>query len=163
MRPDAGSLPGRRRSTLNQPWRKNMEPQVLSDPQQYPTEEIIFSHISKSKALWIAFFDHLRTEHPDITPEWRYYNDGKSWLMKAEAKKKTIFWLSIVEGGFRATVYVNARQAPEVMAAEIPEEFKAQYQQGIKAGKLTGWTILFQNEKDLQDIRALIALKKRLK
>ncbi|HOT96955.1 MAG TPA: DUF3788 family protein [bacterium] len=139
-----------------------MEPRLLSDPEQYPSEKIIFSHIGKSKPLWVSLFDHLQTEHPDITPEWRYYNDGKSWLMKATTKKKTIFWLSIVEGSFRTTFYFNARLEPEVMASGIADEFKAQYQQGLKSGKLTGLTLLFRDEQDVHNAKALIALKKRL-
>lgn len=36
-----------------------------------------------------------------LSPEWRYYNDGKSWLCKMLSKKKNLFWLSIWEGCFR--------------------------------------------------------------
>ena len=73
-----------------------MEPTVLSDRDQYPTNEIIFSHIGKTKVLWNSIFDYIHEQQPEISHEWRYYNDGKSWLLKAVRKSKTIFWLRIV-------------------------------------------------------------------
>ncbi|HOC90688.1 MAG TPA: DUF3788 family protein, partial [bacterium] len=140
-----------------------MEKPILSDPEQYPTDEIIFGHIGKSKPLWLALFDHIRSAWPDIAPEWRYYNDGKSWLLKATAKKKTIFWLSIVEGGFRTTFYLNAKAETAVMASAIADELKEQYRQSLQTSKFPALTILYRDEQDLENAKALIALKVSLK
>jgi hypothetical protein len=40
--------------------RTSMEQDVLSDAAQFPTEEIIFSHIGKTKVLWISFFEYIQ-------------------------------------------------------------------------------------------------------
>ncbi len=55
-----------------------MDQPVLSDKTQFPTEEILFSYLGKTKNVWISFFEYLHENHPDISSEWRYYNDGKS-------------------------------------------------------------------------------------
>ena len=65
-----------------------MEPPILSDKNQFPTEDIIFSHIGRTKTLWLSFFEYIHSNHHDFTEEWKYYNDGKSWLMKVQRKAK---------------------------------------------------------------------------
>jgi hypothetical protein len=55
-----------------------MEPIVLTDPNQFPMEIIIFSHIGKIKPLWISLFKYIEADHSDFVSEWRYYRDGKS-------------------------------------------------------------------------------------
>jgi hypothetical protein len=86
-----------------------MELPVLTDKNQFPTEEVIHAHIGKSKALWLSLFEHIHTNHADLSEEWRYYNDGKRWLLKVSRKKKTIFWLSISKDAFRTTFYFTDR------------------------------------------------------
>jgi hypothetical protein len=80
-----------------------MEELVLKDKDIYPTEEVIFSHIKKSKTTWNSVFKYVHTNHSELNEEWRYYNDGKSWLLKVTFKSKTIFWLVVVANAFRIT------------------------------------------------------------
>ena len=65
-------------------------------------------------------------EHPGFTQEWRYYNDGKSWLMKVQRKKNTVFWLAILEGSFRTTFYIHEKAKPMVEGSTISDELKQQ-------------------------------------
>ena len=69
-----------------------MNKPILTNKDQFPTDEIIFSHIGKSKVIWESLFLHIYEKHPDLNTEWRYYNDGKSWLMKVTLKSRTIFF-----------------------------------------------------------------------
>jgi len=38
-----------------------MEQAILWDKNQYPSDEVIFSHIGKSKQLWISLFDYFHS------------------------------------------------------------------------------------------------------
>ena len=91
-----------------------MEQPVLSDKEQYPTDEIVFAHIGVKKAHWSTLFEHIHTHYPDFSAEWRYYQDGKSWLMKVTGRKQTIFWLSLSHGTFRTTFYFNRTAAEAI-------------------------------------------------
>jgi hypothetical protein len=146
-------------------WRRraNMDQPVLGDKNQFPTEKVIFSHIGKAKALWKLFFDHLHTEHPDFTEEWRYYNDGKSWLMKVTRKSKTVFWLSIIQDAFRVTCYFTEKAAPAIEGSAISAELKKQFKDAKSFGKIRGLTILFKDKGDVENARAMISLKLSLK
>lgn len=140
-----------------------MEPMVLTDPSLFPSEEVIFSHIGKAKTLWKALFEYIDAEHPEFGKEWRYYNDGKSWLLKVTRKKKTIFWLSVVKGSFRTTFYVMDRAEPEIMASALSAERKEGFVANKKQGKLAGITVVYTRKQDIEDAKALIGLKLALK
>jgi len=136
-----------------------MERPILSDKSQFPTEETIFSHIGKTRNLWIGLFDHIRANHPDLTEEWRYYNDGKSWLMKVTKKSKTVFWLSILDGSFKTTFYFNDRAEPAVLGSGISDELKEQFMRGKRFGKIRGITVAYRHQSDVEQAKKLIALK----
>ncbi|MGE5811650.1 MAG: DUF3788 family protein [Ignavibacteria bacterium] len=140
-----------------------MEQAILSDKNQYPTEEIIFSHIGKSKTLWQSLFEFIHAEHPDFTEEWRYYNDGKSWLMKVQKKKKTVFWLSILENSFRTTFYFTDKAKKIISGSSISDALKEQYKNGNNFGKIRGITITYKKKKDVEDAKVLITVKLSIK
>ncbi|HUI42068.1 MAG TPA: DUF3788 family protein [Terriglobia bacterium] len=140
-----------------------MDTPVLSDRSQFPTDEVVFSHLGKSKTLWVSLFQYLAEEHPDFTTEWRYYNDGKSWLMKVQRKKKTVFWLSILKGSFRTTFYVHEKAAKLVEGSTISEELKGQYRAGKSFGKIRGIRVVYRNKKDVEFAKELIGIKLKVK
>ena len=140
-----------------------MEQPILSDKNQYPTEDIIFSHIGRADTLWISFFEYIHSNHTDFTEEWRYYNDGKSWLMKVQRKAKTVFWLSIIKNAFRITFYFTERAEEAIFKSSISDELKAQFRDGRSYGKIKGVTIVFKKKKDIEFAKSLIAIKLSLK
>ena len=139
-----------------------MNAPVLGDKSQFPTDEVIFSHLCKSKALWDLLFQYLAREHPDFTGEWRYYKDGKSWLMKVQRKKQTMFWLAILEGSFRTTFYIHEKAKQIVEGSTISNELKEQYREK-SFGKLRGITVVHKNKKDVEFAKELIGIKLRIK
>ena len=140
-----------------------MDAPILSDKSQFPTDEIIFSHIGRAKALWVSLFKFLADEHPDFTQEWRYYGDGKSWLMKVQHKKKTVFWLSILKGSFRTTFYIHEKAEKMVADSKIGQELKEQFRDGKNFGKIRGIRVMFKNKKDVESAKELIGMKLSLK
>jgi hypothetical protein len=140
-----------------------MEQAILWDKNQYPSDEVIFSHIDKSKQLWISFFDYIHSIHPDFTEEWRYYNDGKSWLMKIQRKAKTVFWLSLFEKTFRISFYYTDRAEKAILESDISDELKDAFKNVKSYGKLRGMTIVFKKKKDIEDAKALIGIKLSVK
>lgn len=140
-----------------------METPLLSDKNQYPTEEIIFSYIGKTRNLWISFFDYIHSNHPDFFEEWRYYNDGKSWLMKVTRKSKTIFWLSLIKNSFRITFYFTDRAEKTIAASGVSEELKEQFLNGKRYNKIRGLTLVFKTKKDIDFAAGLIGIKLSVK
>lgn len=136
-----------------------MDQAILRDRDQFPTEEVIFSYLGTSRVLWKQLFDRLHRDHPDFTEQWRYYNDGKSWLLKVQQKAKTIFWLAVIEGGFRTTFYFPDKAARAISASEISGELKKQYRDGPRYGKIRGITIVHKKKRDVEDAGRLVEMK----
>ena len=109
--------------------------------------------------MWVSLFEQIHRDHPDFTEQWRYYHDGKSWLLKVSRKARTIFWLSIVEGSFRTTFYFTGRAGPAISKSSLSDELKKQFRSGTRHGKLCGLTILYKNRRDVEYAKQLIALK----
>jgi hypothetical protein len=139
-----------------------MDQPVLSDKNQFPSPKIIFSHIGKARPLWLSLFEFIHTTYPDFVEEWRYYNDGKSWLMKVTRKKKTVFWLSVIEGAFRTTFYVGDKAEKIILDSKISDGLKDQFRNKTY-GKIHGITIIHKTKKDLEQAKLLIDLKLGIK
>lgn len=140
-----------------------MEGLVLSDKDQFPTEEIIFSHIGRTKKLWQSFFEYVHADHPDFAEEWRFYKDGKSWLKKVTMKSKTIFWLSVIKGTFTITFYFTDKAEKAIQESTLSDELKQNFKEGKKYNKIRGITVVFKRLKDIEYARILIDIKLNVK
>lgn len=140
-----------------------MKPLILTDKSQFPTEGVVFSHIGESSAVWSQLFQQIHKLHPDIAEEWRYYNDGKAWLMKAVRKSKTVFWLSVFEGGFRVTFYFTDKAEKAINDSPISAVLKRNFIAGKHYGKIRGLTVVVKSKKNIKDILAIVELKLSLK
>jgi hypothetical protein len=136
-----------------------MEPPVLTDKDEFPSEEVIASHLGRRMALWNALFQFIHAEHADFEERWRYYNDGKSWLLNISRKKKTVFWLSVIRGTFRITAYFTDKAAESIAASALSAELKERFVAAKAMGMIRGITITFKKKSDVEDAKILIALK----
>jgi hypothetical protein len=140
-----------------------MDQVILSDKNQFPTEEIIFSHIGKSKAIWASIFKYIHTEYPDFSEQWKYYNDGKSWLLKVTKKSNTIFWLTIIPESFKITFYFGDKAEQSIMKSTISDALKAQFKDGKRYGKIRGLTLIMNKKQNVEFVKELITIKLKIK
>ena len=136
-----------------------MDAPVLGDKEQFPSDDVIFSHLGRRRALWEALFGFLEARHPDCVAQWRYYNDGKSWLLNVSRKKRTVFWLSLIGRTFRITAYFTDKARDAIRASSLSDELKEQFLGGAQTGKLRGITITFRSKRDVEAAKVLVALK----
>lgn len=132
---------------------------ALTDKNHYPTDEIIFSHLKRSKSLWDSIFQYIHKEHPQLTEQWRYYNDGKSWLMKVSNKSKTTCWVSVGENAFRMTFYFTVKAESALLHSSISDNLKDQFLVAKRFKKIQGITVLFKKKKDVQYAKELLEIK----
>ena len=140
-----------------------MDQLVLINEKEYPTEEIIFSYLGRTKGLWKSLFEHIHDKYPDFNEEWRYYKDGKSWLLKVTRKKKTVFWISVLSKKFKMTFYFTDRAESAIMDSGISKELKQQFKEGKHYNKIRGLTITYGNKKDVEYAKELIDIKLSVK
>jgi len=136
-----------------------LEVPILKDPNQYPTEDVIFSCIGSARKLWISFFDYIHQNHPDFSEECRYYKDGNNWLLKVVRKSKTVFWTSILKDAFRITFYFTDKFEEAINKSKISDELKTQFKEGKHYGKIRALSIVFRNPVDIEYAKSIIAIK----
>ena len=140
-----------------------MEELVLTDKNIYPTDEVIFSHIKKSKANWNSIFKFIHINHPELNEEWRYYNDGKSWLLKVTLKTKTIFWLAVLSNSFQITFYFSEKAVQSFSKISISKTLDKKIKGSKKVGKSTALNFLMNDKQNLELVKEAIELKIKTK
>ena len=140
-----------------------MEELALTDKNIYPTEEVVFSHIKKSKTNWNAVFKYIQINHPELNEEWRYYNDGKSWLLKVTLKTKTIFWLVVLSNSFQITFYFSEKTVLSFSKLSISKTLDKKIKESKKVGKSTALTFLMNEKQNIDLVKEAIELKIKTK
>lgn len=140
-----------------------MEPIVLTDPNVQPTEELIFSIIGENSVYWEQLIEYIYDTHFDITEEWRFYNDGKSWLYKAMRKKQTLYWIGVISDTFRVTFWFGNKAESIIENSMLPESIKEEFRNAKRYGQLRAISIEMRSPEDLDNAIKLIELKVKIK
>ena len=140
-----------------------MEKPCLNDANEYPSDEVLSSHLGKVKNSWDLFIDILKENYPLFSGEWRYYNDGKSWLFKITKKKKTICWVAIYYNMFRTTFYFSDKAEDLITKSKLKKEYIDQFISGKRYGKIRAVTVEIRKPSDLNTTKLLMEIKEQLK
>ncbi len=149
-----------------------MSEQLLRNPDIEPSLEIIAEGLCEANAAYLDFLKELKGHCIDL--EWRYYNDGSSWLGKGLYKwtgarggqnEVTAFWLSIWEGFFKVTVYIPEKSRQDALCLPLSESGKELLENAKQIGKLKFFPMIFDlNSHDLfTDVFTLIDFRKQIK
>ena len=136
-----------------------MKEHCLNDKSEYPDDKVLKRYLGDAKAAWDAFTTFLDSSYPDYTREWRYYNDGKSWLYKVANKRKTICWVGVYPGEFRTTFYFPDRAESLIVGSTLRKKFIEQFVNGRRYGNTRGLTVEIRRAADLSTTKKLIAIK----
>ena len=140
-----------------------MPQQLLHDPDVFPSDQVIYGHLGKARGLWEQVMECLTQVCPGAESQWRYYVDGKSWLMKVTFRKKTLCWVSVDAGSFSMTFYFGDRAASLIAQSDLPVKLKEQFATGRRVGKIRGITARVRRKADVQTACSLMALKSQAK
>ena len=136
---------------------------VLNNPELIPDENILKEVLTeKSYILYVKLLKIITSENESkFSAEWRYYNDGKSWLCKVVNKKRTIFWLSVWEGYFKVSFYFTEMHKEGISSLPISESAKSQFITAKPIGKLIPLTIDVYSEEQLEDVLTIAKFRAR--
>jgi ABC-type uncharacterized transport system YnjBCD substrate-binding protein len=139
------------------------EKPILSDPMITPDDELIKALLGEKMTWWNAIMDHTIQNYPNVTPVWRYYNDGKQWLFRLLKKKDTIFWVSLVEDTFRVTFYFPDRVETLLETSKLPAEMVESFLKSPHYGKIRGFTVKMNSQEDIEKVLELVSIKFQIK
>lgn len=136
-----------------------IDTKVLSDENEIPNDELVFSIIGNKELIWKKTMSYVYDNNNDISEVWKYYNDGKSWLFRTIIKKKTVFWIRILDDTFRIAFWFANRLEPIILESKLPKRIKEEYKNAKVFNKSKSIYIDVQDLKDLENIKTLIDLK----
>ena len=136
-----------------------MEQPCLIDDAEYPDDRVLSRYLDDAKDAWDALVTFLDSSYPGYSLEWRYYNDGKSWLCKVVKKSRTICWLGVYRGRFETTFYFPDRAETLIAGSSIRKTYKEQFVNARRFGKTRGLTVNVRKVADLSTTKKLIAIK----
>jgi hypothetical protein len=136
---------------------------MLSDKNIRPTDEDIFSIIKDKKPLWDTIMLYLRNNYPSSSGEWNYYNDGKKWLFKMLNKKKTLFWIGMLENTFRVTFWFGDKAETHILSGMLPQKIKDEFINAKKYGAIRAISVIIDDSSDVDIVLSLLDIKFRLK
>ncbi len=140
-----------------------MEKPCLNDKSEFPDEKVLKRYLGDAKVAWDAFATFLDDNYPGYTREWRYYNDGKSWLHKITSKRKTICWVGVFPGKFKTTFYFPDRAEPLIVESSLRKKYKEEFVNARRFGNTRGLTVDVRKIADLSTTKKLIAIKETFK
>lgn len=140
-----------------------MEALLLKDPMVIPNDDLVFSIIGDKSILWRRIISYLHENHKDISEVWRFYNDGKCWLFRTLKKKKTIFWVGIIDGTFRVSFYLGGKAEPLIAKSDLPERIKNEFINDKNNSMFRSITIKMGKGEDAENVIKLIEIKLKLK
>ncbi|MDJ0655794.1 MAG: DUF3788 family protein [Xanthomonadales bacterium] len=135
----------------------------LSDKTEYPDDKVLKRHLGDAKDAWDSFALFLEDNYPSYSGEWRYYNDGKSWLYKIARKTKTICWISVYRGKFTTTFYFPDRAENLIINSSLRKKYIEQFVNARRYGKTRGLTVDIRKAADLSTTKKLLAIKEDFK
>ncbi len=140
-----------------------MDKPCLNDKAEHPDDEVLSRHLGQAKHAWDSFAELIRESYPLFSCEWRYYNDGKSWLYKITKKKKTVCWVAVFPGLFKTTFYFPDRAEELITASDLKKEYVDQFVHGKRYGKIRGVAVAVKKPADLRATKTLIDIKEQVK
>lgn len=136
-----------------------MERPLLNDPDAFPTAELLEQALGRAYPALRAFTGTVRSDVFLLNPEWRFYGDGKAWLCKITAGKRTVAWLSVWRGCFKVALYFTEKTGAGIGDLAIADSLKDQYRSNRPSGRLKPLVIEVKRRAQLGDVYALLRYK----
>jgi len=138
-----------------------METQILTDPKIKPNTNVLEKALGKNYKRYVEFLNEINSQN--LTVEWNYYNDGKSWLGKILHKKKNLCWLSVWNVGFKLTFLFTEKTIKGINDLDIDDEIKNIAQKTKPTGKLFPILLLIKTKQAMYDGLKILEYKMKLK
>jgi hypothetical protein len=133
----------------------------LRDDQVFPDETVLRQVLENAFQAYLGLLDIFRRQN--LSAEWRYYHDGKAWLLKVQKKQKTLVWMSAWKGFISATIYLPLKHLDRFSELDIDDSIKEKVEQSKDIMKSKPCTFEISEVGILDDFEKVLKLKMELK
>ncbi len=136
---------------------------ALNDVNEFPDNKVLARQFGPAMSAWNAFMALLASTTPPLAVEWRFYDDGKSWLCKVTLNAKTICWASAWDKFFRVSFYFTAKAEAAISNSSLDEATKHAFVHPKGKCSLRPITTEVRSAAELVAIKELIEIKLKAK
>jgi hypothetical protein len=133
----------------------------LKDEAIYPDNKVLGNVLGQSYEAYKEILDLFDKHH--LEHQWRYYKDGKAWLLKVQKKKKTIVWMSVFPGFLQAVIYFPARLLDDILALDISDDLRESIRKAKNIGKTRPCIFEIRDQEILADFEKVMCWKVKSK
>ena len=99
----------------------DMSASYFSEKERRPTDSDLRKALGRKYSLWSRIGKHFAERHCEVNIEWKYYGQRTGWLAKNVVKKRNIFFLIPLDGGFRLSFTFGDKAVRVINESDLPE------------------------------------------
>ncbi len=134
-------------------------PNAFIGRSETPTDAELGKALGRTKPLWDKIIADLAIEHGATVHEWKCYSPKAGWALRLMRGKRTIVWLSPLEGCFRVGFVLGDKAMREARESGLCAAALEALKSAPKYPEGTGVGLLIKRAKDLPTVRKLAAVK----
>ena len=140
-----------------------MDVKAFTDKTVKPDNDLISSALGNTMVYWKDLMEYISGHFNEITLEWRFYTDAKSWLLPVAVKKKNLAWIVVYEGYFRVSFWFGNKLDGIVEKSGLPEKVLEEYRRAKQSKMGRGILITVISKTDLDHVKQLLEFKSNIK
>jgi hypothetical protein len=124
-----------------------------------PTDAELGQALGSAKPVWDRLIADLAAEHEVATQEWNSYSLKAGWALRLLRGKRTIVWMSPLEGCFRVAFILGDKAVAAARQSRLPARVLQLIDQALKYPEGTGLRMEIRGPKDIPAVKKLAVIK----
>lgn len=125
-----------------------------------PTKEVLKNTLGESYLVFKELIDTITNNQFRLVKKCGHYKGGKYWLCKVRYKRRTIFWLSVLNNFFKVGFYFTEKSGLGITKLDIDNSIKEDFKRIEKTGKRKLLVVNIHSKEQIEDVIKIIEYKK---
>jgi hypothetical protein len=101
-----------------------MSVSIFDSKQVTPDQEMLAFELGAAHEYYQSICRFIADEYGNLTPEWKFYGQKSSWILKLFSKKRNVLFLIPFSGFFKVAVTLGDKATDRVLDSQLPDPIK---------------------------------------
>ncbi|HEY9167118.1 MAG TPA: DUF3788 family protein [Candidatus Kryptonia bacterium] len=134
-------------------------PNPFPDKAVIPDEMKLLKILGDTGKFWREIRSYIEKDFGPVKSEWKFYSEKSGWTMKLLLKKRNLFFLSPVDGGFRMSFIFGDKAVSAIEESDIPKKIIDEVRNAKKYVEGRGIRMEVKSAKTVEIVKKLIKIK----
>ncbi len=136
-----------------------MEENIFNDKLVVPDGRSIQKALGEAGSFWLELRKHIQENYGPAIEEWKYYGPKSGWTMKMLSKKRSLFFFTVIDNGFRLSFVFGDRAVEAIGKSDLPGSIVDEITNAQKYPEGRGLRIEVKDRRLAAAIKTLIKIK----